>query len=260
MLIDTFTIGAQIVNFLILVWLLRRVLYGPVTRAMHARDARVRAELDDARRLRAEADSERAKLQEELAAFTADQNARLAAARAEVEGWRQQQMEAARLEVDARRERWQDALAQEQQAIIGTARRRVGHEILSLTRQALSDLADSDIEERVIARFLDRLGQLPAAERDRLRAAAHDDGRRIHLRTSHGLDDDGRKQLSEAVGAALGAQLDTSFEIAPDLGGGVELRAGGLKVAWSLNEYLASLEERLASAFDDLPTADRRHA
>lgn len=259
MLLDPFTIGAQIVNFLILVWLLRRVLYGPVMRAMQERESRIRAELDDARRLRDEAERERAKHQQQLADFTAEQDARLAAARAEVERWRHEQMEAARLEIDARRERWQMVLAQEQQAVISAARQRVGHQILSLTRQALSDLADSELEARIIVRFLDRLRQLPPAERDRLLAAAREDGQRIHLRTAYALDEDAQARLVEDVSDALGARLAASFETVPDIGCGVELRAGGLRVAWSLKEYLASLDERLGAAFADQLAVDGRH-
>jgi F-type H+-transporting ATPase subunit b len=56
MLIDPFTVGAQILNFLILVWLLRRLLYGPITRVMAEREARIRAEMDEASRLREEAE------------------------------------------------------------------------------------------------------------------------------------------------------------------------------------------------------------
>jgi F-type H+-transporting ATPase subunit b len=37
MLIDWFTVGAQVLNFLILVWLLKRFLYGPILDAIDAR-------------------------------------------------------------------------------------------------------------------------------------------------------------------------------------------------------------------------------
>jgi F-type H+-transporting ATPase subunit b len=48
--IDGFTVIAQIINFLVLVWLLKRFLYGPITQAMAARQQKIAAALDDARR------------------------------------------------------------------------------------------------------------------------------------------------------------------------------------------------------------------
>ena len=41
MLIDWFTVGAQVLNFLILVWLLKRFLYRPILHAIDAREQRI---------------------------------------------------------------------------------------------------------------------------------------------------------------------------------------------------------------------------
>jgi F-type H+-transporting ATPase subunit b len=48
MLIDWFTVGAQVVNFLILVWLMKRFLYKPILHAIDAREKRIAKELADA--------------------------------------------------------------------------------------------------------------------------------------------------------------------------------------------------------------------
>lgn len=260
MLIDPFTVGAQIVNFLILIWLLGRVLYGPITRAMDERDGRIRRDIEDARRLQAEAAAARDELAQQAAAFAAERESRLAEARAEIETWRQAQMEAARAEMDASRGRWQRALVQERRAAVGELGRRVAHEALSLVRTALRDLADSELEERVIARFLTRLRELTPDERDRLRAAAADDGHRIHVRTAAGLGEAERLRLREAVSDALGAEVTVEVDTTAEPGSGVEVRTGGLKVTWSLNEYLGSLENRLADALGSPPKADDEHA
>jgi F-type H+-transporting ATPase subunit b len=63
MLIDWFTVGAQAVNFLILVWLLKRFLYRPVLAAIDAREKKIAAQLADAAQREARAQAERADLQ-----------------------------------------------------------------------------------------------------------------------------------------------------------------------------------------------------
>ncbi len=62
MLIDWFTVGAQAVNFLILVWLLKRFLYKPVLAAVDAREKKIAAQIADAAALDAKAQAERADL------------------------------------------------------------------------------------------------------------------------------------------------------------------------------------------------------
>jgi len=58
MQIDWITVVAQIVNFLVLVWLLQRFLYGPITRAMKNREKRIENRLTEARQERNEAEDE----------------------------------------------------------------------------------------------------------------------------------------------------------------------------------------------------------
>ena len=59
MVIDWFTVGAQLLNFLVLVWLLMRYLYKPVLDAIDAREQRIAAELATAQKLQAQAQVER---------------------------------------------------------------------------------------------------------------------------------------------------------------------------------------------------------
>ena len=56
--LDWFTLIAQIVNFLVLVWLLKHLFYGRVIRAMNEREARIAGRLEEAARTRASAEQE----------------------------------------------------------------------------------------------------------------------------------------------------------------------------------------------------------
>ena len=249
MLIDPFTVGAQILNFLILVWLLKRWLYGPIMRAMAAREARIREELDAASRLRDEAEAEGARYRELIAGVEAEQEERRAEVRAELEAWRREHTQAVRTEVEAMRERWQQALQQEKEAFLLELRTRAGHAILDVARRTLRDLADRDIEEHVTSRFLTEVRALTEDERTQLVDAAREADRRVHVRTAYHLDETDRSRLRAALADLLGDELDVEFGTTPELVAGVELRAGGYKVAWSIGEYLRSLEDTLGETF-----------
>ena len=80
MLIDWFTVGAQIVNFLILVWLLQHFLYKPILNAIDAREKRIAAELADADKKKAEAQKERTDFEDKNKAFDEQRIALLAKA------------------------------------------------------------------------------------------------------------------------------------------------------------------------------------
>ena len=61
MLIDWFTVGAQLLNFAILVWLMKRFLYQPILRAVDAREKHIAQAL-----AQAEADKAQAAQESEL--------------------------------------------------------------------------------------------------------------------------------------------------------------------------------------------------
>ena len=69
MLIDWFTVIAQVVNFLILVWLLKRFLYRPILDAIDAREKRIALALADADAKKVEAEKERDAFQQKNEAF-----------------------------------------------------------------------------------------------------------------------------------------------------------------------------------------------
>ena len=77
MLIDWFTVSAQVVNFLILVWLLKRFLYKPILHAIDAREKRIAAELADADAKMSEAQQERDEFQHKNEAFDQQRSALL---------------------------------------------------------------------------------------------------------------------------------------------------------------------------------------
>ena len=65
MLIDWFTVLAQIINFLILIYLLKRFLYGPIIRAMEEREKKMVADQDRAKNAEKEAERMSSELERE---------------------------------------------------------------------------------------------------------------------------------------------------------------------------------------------------
>lgn len=251
MLIDWFTVAAQAVNFLVLVLLLRRFLYGPITQAMADRRRTIDDRLAEAERLRAEADAERERLRaetERLADEREEQERRL---RDEIQAERRRLLTQARADIDELSARWRAAVQREKEGFLAELRRRSGDELIEAMRSALRDLADESLEARVVARFLDQLDELDAEQRATLLAAAQRDGGRLHLRTAFALPPALRSSIEAAVERTIGAGHELRFEVAPTLVAGIELRGGGQALAWTFDEYLESLETALADAFGE---------
>jgi F-type H+-transporting ATPase subunit b len=244
-LIDWFTIIAQIINFLILVLLLRRFLYGPILRAMEEREAKIAARLQEAARREQEAEQETKTWRQKNQELETMREDLLRKAGQDAEDWRQNLIRKARQEVSDVRARWQQSLEQEQEALLAEIRKRTIRQVHAIARRALSDLANADLEHHLVEVFIRRLGEDGRAEvTDALRQAQ----KPLVVRTAFASPPDMRHTLRAAVQDRIGGEVDVRFETIPDLICGIELQADDYKIAWSLDDYLASLEEDLIQA------------
>ncbi len=136
MLIDWFTVGAQALNFLILVWLMKRFLYQPILEAIDEREQRIAAELADADAKKAEAKQERDEFQHKNTEFDQQRAALLSQATDEVNTERQRLLDEARQAADTLRAKRQDALQREQQTLNDEITRRAREEVFAIAQDA----------------------------------------------------------------------------------------------------------------------------
>lgn len=93
MLINWFTVFAQIINFLILIWLLKRFLYGPIIKAMEERERKIASVMEQARKSEEDAKLHSVELAREKQALTDAREGLMAKAKEEVREWRERAMD-----------------------------------------------------------------------------------------------------------------------------------------------------------------------
>ena len=244
MLIDWFTVGAQALNFVILAWLMKRFLYQPILDAIDAREKRIATELAAAGRKKAEAQHERDEFQKKNDDFERQRGALLQKANADADAERRQLMDAARQAADAFADRRQASLASESKALVQTLRQRTQAEVFAIARKALTDLADADLEASACKVFIARLQGLEGPPKDALAVAlgGGGGGDAVVVRSAFELPDVQRRAIHKAIVGAFGVKPELRYDTDPTLVAGIELVAQGQKFAWTLGDYLASLE------------------
>jgi len=160
MLLDWFTIAAQALNFLILVWLLKRFLYKPILNAIDAREKLIAKELADADAKKAEAQKEHEEFQKKNEEFDRQRAALLTKATDEAKAERQRLLDEARKAADALSAKRQESLIQDAESLNQAISRLTQKEVFAITRKALTDLATTSLEERMGEVFDRRLREL----------------------------------------------------------------------------------------------------
>ena len=246
MLVDWFTVFAQMLNFLILVVLLKRFLYRPILDAMEARRARIAAELEEAAGKMQQAEEAARQNAARRVELEESRERLLEEARAHADARRRTLLDEARNDAEAGRERWRSAIEQERESFLRDLRRRTVGQVFTIARKALSDLAGADLEERIVEVFLERLHGWDEAGRSEAAVAIRRSGSPIAVRSSFELSESLREKVATAIRGWLGQHVTVDFEVTADPVCGIELRVAGLELAWDLESYLDGLEEELA--------------
>ncbi|WP_435010696.1 F0F1 ATP synthase subunit B [Tundrisphaera lichenicola] len=246
MSVDWFTFTAQIVNFLILVYLLRRFLYTPILRAIDDREKAIanRLALAEVKLVEAgkEADDYRHKNQD----FDERREAMISDVRKEADAERTRLLDQANREMDALRAKRRDAIRSEEQELNREIVRWTQDEVFAIARKTLADLASASLEERISRAFLDRLRGMNDPEKERLAAALNKPSSSALVRTSFDLPPAEQEAIEVAIRETLATNTRVQYETAPELVSGIELSANGHKIAWSIGDYLEKLEESVA--------------
>ncbi len=242
MLIDWFTVGAQALNFVVLVWLMKRFLYKPILDAIDQREKGIATSLADAKSKMAEARHERDEFHRKNEALDQQRQALLAQAAKDADAERQRLIDEARQAAKALAKQGQDALQGQAQRLSQDLARRTQDEVFAIARQALADLASTSLEARAAEVFASRLLAMGSADKQGLAQALSTSKAPALVRSAFDLPGAQRAAIQKAANETFSTDVQLRFETAPELVGGIELSVNGQKLAWSIADYLVSMQ------------------
>ena len=255
--LDWFTLIAQVVNFLVLVWLLKHFLYGRIVRAMNEREAKINGRLEEAARKRASAEQEAELFRTKNRELEEHRDQMMVRAKEDAESHRRTLMDEARQATETAQIQWLDTLKRERQELLQDFRERLGQEVFMLARQGLKELANADLEEQIVKVFVKRLQTMDPVEREAIVASLRDSDRRVEIRTAFQVFPEARESLSRSLRQQLDDSVDVRFSTVPELICGIELWAHSHRFMWNLDSYLEGLEARVFEALDE---SEKKHA
>ncbi len=245
MLIDWFTVGAQALNFIILLWLMKRFLYAPILHALDAREQRIAAELKDADAKKTEANKQREEFEGKNAAFDQQRAELLSKATDEVKSQAQAMLDTTRKTADDWAAKRQEALRTQADELGRGIEDSARNEVVAITRKALQDLATTDLESSMVGIFMQRLGALDGQAKQDLVAALKTSSPPT-ISSARTLPTEQQEAIQKMLHEAFSSDTPLSFDVRPDLVCGIELSANGQLVSWNVDAYLLSLKKAIA--------------
>ena len=253
MLINWFTVAAQAVNFLILTWLLKQFLYKPILHAIDEREKGIAAQLADVVAKDAEAKKDRDEFQHKNDVFDQERAGLLKKATDEANAERQRLIEEAKKDADALRAKRQETLRTEQKNLNQDIVRWTRSQVFEISRKALTDLAGTSLEERMADVFVKRVRALTGPAKDQMATAFKTSNHTVSVHSAFDLPQAQKTAIESSVKEMFAPDAKVQFETAPELVSGIELSTNGHKIAWSIADYLATLEKSAGELVDKKP-------
>lgn len=239
MSIDWVTVLAQIANFLVLLWLLKRFLYRPILDGIDAREAQISKRMAAAEQAQQEAKAAESQYIKQRAQLVTEHDALLEKALAATEDQRDDLLAAARVKLEQEQQEWRKHLEHERQAFNTRLQQSGSDALLRLTRKALHDLADETLEDAIV-RHIGKQLQPMVGE---LRQAAAD-SKKAQVTTRDALAQDTQALLQSEVQQWL-PDVALSFATDAQQAPGLIMQVGGAQVAWTTDSYMDELAQLL---------------
>lgn len=245
MSIDWFTLIAQVLNFLVLLWLMKRFLYKPILKAIDQREKRIASELASAQSDKISALKQKEENDQTSKDLATESKAMLTKAQDEAHKEKEKLLKEARVAAETRKKDQQEALLLEEKTLRTEVKKTIQNEVLAITTKVLKDLATVTLQEQVVESFLSRLKDLDANQKKDLKSEIQGRSEPIVLRTAEEMGPELKKKTDSVIQGLFGSSLTLVYESSADLICGIEVCFPGQKIAWTIQDYLSTLSEKL---------------
>jgi F-type H+-transporting ATPase subunit b len=228
----------EILNFLVLVWLLKRFFYQPVQAMVVRRQQGITSQLAEADERRQQAEGLRLQYENRLADWEGEREAarqtlqqEIATERSRLQQELQQGLAAEREKAGVLAEREQGSLLREAEvkALVLGAR---------FAARLLERVASPELEVQLFELLLDELGELPLAQREALAQLHNGKTLEVVVASAYLLNEEQQQRLQQQLLALVDVELQFSYQQNPALLAGLRVTVGPWVVHANLNDEL----------------------
>jgi F-type H+-transporting ATPase subunit b len=252
MIIDMFTVIAQIINFLILVLLLKKFLFNKIVGIIDEREEQIKKQIESAEQQQKEAEEEIKKQKKIRQKMEENWDNDLAQMKKELQDKREKMMEEARQAINEEEKDWKNSILKQRDAFLKELRELSCHQVCQISKKVLSDLANERLESQLIESFLQQLEDAKDNNGKNFQLSDLDKKQVIEINTAFQLQKKEKEMIIEKLKNLLRNETQVNFRESKDLICGIELRAEGKKISWNVESYLNSLEKNLQKLFEEV--------
>ena len=228
----------EIINFLILVWLLKHFFYKPVMDIITRRKQTIQDSLDKADAVRVESESLKSQYENRLEDWEKEKAKARVDLHREIEAERKQAMDNLAQSIQQEKEKSKVLIQRQQDNAAQKNKMLAIEQSLAFSTHLLSRLANQNLESAIIRLVLEDLENLSSGQRAELQKACTGTKEPVHISSAYVIDEVTRVAIKDALSKILKQSVEAEFKQDPSLLAGLLIDIG----SWNLQ---ASLQEEL---------------
>jgi F-type H+-transporting ATPase subunit b len=233
----------EAVNFLVLVWLLKRLFYIPVKRAISERRAAVEKTLHDAESVNREAQELKAKYEDRLQEWEGEKEQQREQFRKELDAERERQLKLITVSVERERQKAEAQAQRKATELKQQSEKEALRQALQFTSRLMGDLVSPELEGRIVELVVKRLCASRSEDFPSVGEVEKDHGLRVQVRSAFTLTESQRTKLMEALRKSLGPGAQIDFATDQGLLAGLEIATRSFTLRANLRDELAYFAE-----------------
>lgn len=240
MQLDWTTFILEIINFLVLIWILQHFFYRPVLAVIARRQAEIDDSLQQAQQLQEEAEQLQTQYKNRLAEWDDEKlNARQLLAQ-EIEAQRTKKLDEVRTELESERQKAEiiaerKFTEQQQHAEVAAL-----YQAARFSAKLFSRLAGPDVEQRLIGCFIDDLKNLPAIQQHTIQASLASANNQLQIASAYPLDQSVCDQLETLLKSIFKQAPEIQYIQDKELIAGLRVTLGAFVLQANLKDELQS--------------------
>ena len=224
----------EIINFLILIWILQRLFYKPLLDVIAKRKQFIDQSLADAKTMQQQAEEQRSLYENRQMLWEQEKQAALAVLHQQIDVERSAQMARLNSDLEQERQKVSVTLQRQQQELQQQAEKQALQNGARFAGLLLKQSAGPELEARLFALLVDNLKSLPTACTQCLQMLGSKKSVSINITSAYPLTAEQQGQLKQKLGALIDSLITIQYHQDAELIAGIRMDIG----AWVLNANL----------------------
>jgi F-type H+-transporting ATPase subunit b len=229
----------EVINFLVLLWLLKRFLYRPVLGVIAKRRESIAQQVEDARVLHREAGELKARFENRLSDWDQERQRALASLNREIEAERGRRLAAVDREIAAAEEKHRVLVKRQEAEAARQLEERAMEAAAGFAAKLLRVASGPELEQRLVQLVIEQFAALSDDERESLRHGLGNGERTTVVASAYPLDAAQRETLRGTLSGLAPECAECRFEEDANLLAGLRITVGSWRLGLNLQDELA---------------------